>query len=218
MLFIIGMGIEKGDMTVKGIEAIKESKEIFVENYTSFPYELEFETTLLPRGKVESNFLLDKAKENTIALLIPGDPLFATTHISLIKEGNEKGIEVEAIHAPSIINAIARTGLSTYKFGRIVTLSRTYESDKERIENNLKAGLHSLCLIDPEMKLDDAIQILRTMGFDEKLLVCERLGSKTEKIHFGKEFTFEFGKPPYSIILPGELHFFEEEFIQQFHV
>ena len=212
------MGIEKGDMTLKGRDAIKKSKEIFVESYTSFPYELDFETTLLPRDEVESNFLLDKAKEDIIAILIPGDPLFATTHISLIKEGKEKGIEIEVIHAPSIINAIARTGLSTYKFGRIVTLSQTYESDKERIENNLKASLHSLCLIDPEMKLDEAIRILRTMGFDNEILICERLGSKTEKIHFGKEFTLDFGKPPYSIIIPGELHFFEEEFIQQFRV
>ena len=217
MLYLVGLGIEKGDLTLKGKQALDSADEIYFEDYTSFPYDVDYKTTLLPRSDTESNILIEKAKDKIIVLLVGGDPLFATTHISLVQEGKKQGIEVKVIHAPSIINVICRTGLSPYKFGRIVTLSQEYESDKEKITKNIENEMHTLCLIDPEIKANRAIEVLRTMGFNQKLVVCGRLGSETEKIHYGSEFeSVQFGDSPHCIVIPGKLHFFEDEFLQQF--
>ena len=41
------------------------------------------------RELVESDFLINEAKKQDIALLIYGDPLSATTHLSLINEAKK---------------------------------------------------------------------------------------------------------------------------------
>jgi diphthine synthase len=215
VLSIIGLGLERGDLTLKGLEAIKKAHEVFVEDYTSFPYETEFGAKPLPREGVESDFLVNRAMTANIVLLVGGDPLFATTHITLVNECKKKGIRCEIIHAPSVMNAVARTGLSPYKFGRVVTISRVLESDKEKIQANINAKLHTLCLVDPLLPAKDAVAVLRKMGFGMKLVLCEKLGTREEKIRYAVAFE-KIGPPPYCILIPGELHFFEEEFLQQF--
>ncbi|MBR9689994.1 MAG: diphthine synthase [Candidatus Altiarchaeota archaeon] len=221
MLYLIGMGLEKGDMTLKGASALKNADTKYIENYTSFSYELDTSVETLPREKVESDFLIEQAVSKKVALLVPGDPLFATTHISLILGCKKKGVAFEVIHAPSIINALSRTGLSSYKFGRIVTLSKNFESDKERIEQNQKTGLHTVCLLDPEISVLDGLLVLEEMGIHTKLIVCERLGMAGEKIYFDTAKvlkTKKFGEKPLSIIVPSELHFFELEMLQQLSI
>ena len=221
MIYIVGMGLEYGDMTLKGLKAVSDSSETFVEDYTSFPYEVDFKLTKLSRKQVESDFLVRKAKDATVTLLVPGDPLFATTHISLVRECFKQGVPVEVIHAPSAINADARTGLSKYKFGRTVTLSKKFDSDKERIEDNLKTGLHTLCLLDPAIDGLEGLAVLGSMGFSGQVLLCERLGTGREKICYGDLAELrktKTGPKPHCIIIPSNLQFFEEEFLQQFSI
>ena len=221
MLYIIGMGLEEGDLTLKGLKAVTDSDEVYVEAYTSFPYQPSFPVTELPRKAVEGDFLIEAAKKTVVALLVPGDPLFATTHISLVVECNKAGIPVEVVHAPSVVNALSRTGLSIYKFGRIVTLSKPVKSDGERIKANISAGLHTLCLIDPAIDAGKGLKTLRDMNFSGKMLVCERLGTNTEKVNYGgleELMTCEFGTKPHCIVIPADLQFFEEEFVQQFSI
>ena len=75
-------------------EAIKNSKEIYLESYTvEFPYILKnLEKSVgrkiipLEREKTESEFIVQKAKKENIVLLVYGCPLFATTHISLVQD------------------------------------------------------------------------------------------------------------------------------------
>jgi len=221
MLFLVGMGLEEGDMSLKGLKAVSDSKEVYIEDYTSFPYRPGFDARRLSREEVESDFLIKRAKLGKVTLLVPGDPLFATTHISLVAECRKEGVPVEVIHAPSVINAISRTGLSPYKFGRTVTLSGPVESDRERIESNVAAGLHTLCLLDPKIDAARGLDVLRGMGFSGRMVVCERIGTRDERISYGEVPDLQaqgFGAPPHCIILPAELHFFEEEFLQQFSI
>jgi diphthine synthase len=221
VLYIVGMGLEEGDMTLKGLKAVTDSDEVYVEAYTSFPYELSFPVTELPRKAVESSFLVDKAKKQVVALLVPGDPLFATTHISLVAECRNAGVPIVVIHAPSVVNALSRTGLSSYKFGRVVTLSGVVISDKERIAANLEAGLHTLCLLDPEIDAREALRVLKEMGFSGKMVVCERLGTRTEVIHYGDMGGLDklsLGKKPHCIVVPADMQFFEAESLQQFSI
>jgi len=213
------MGMEEGDLTLKGLKAASDSDEVYVEAYTSFPYELSFPVTELPRKAVEGDFLVKKARERVVTLLVPGDPLFATTHISLFQECLKAGVPVEVVHAPSVVNALPRTGLSIYKFGRTVTLSKPVKSDAERVRKNLDAGLHTLCLLDPAVDARKGLKLLRDMNFSGKMLVCERLGTRNEKISYGgleELLELRLGNKPHCIVVPAALQFFEEEFLQQF--
>ncbi|MBR9680593.1 MAG: diphthine synthase [Candidatus Altiarchaeota archaeon] len=218
MLYLIGMGLEVGDMTLKGDAIIKKCSEVYVEDYTSFPYEVKG-AKHLSREDTESKLLIKLAKEKDVALLVGGDPLFATTHMSLILDCQKNQVKYEIIHAPSIMNAILKTGLSPYKFGRIVTISKNFRSDSKRIKSNQEVNLHTLCLIDPVLSAHDALKVLRDMGYESKMILCERLGNKSEKIVYAKLtdlLKLELGARPHSIIIPSKLHFFEEDILNTF--
>jgi diphthine synthase len=120
MLTIIGLGISF-DITLEGLKAARESDTAYLEEYT-MPIEEEKLTALqeelgrapirLPREKVESDFLIKEAAEKNIALLVGGDPLSATTHISLIIDAKKQKIPVRIIHNSSILSsAMGKSGL-----------------------------------------------------------------------------------------------------------
>jgi len=222
VLYLVGMGLEPGDMTLKGREAVLKAGKVFIETYTSMPYDigdLQKEITSVDREFVEKGDLLELAGTADVVLLIPGDPLFATTHISLMKEARDKAIPLQVCHAPSVINTLSHTGLSPYKFGRIITLSKPFPSDREKLEANLKAGLHTLCLLDPIISLSDGLRVLQDFGVTQKVVACQQLGMKTQTIHYGTItdlLPLSFSKKPCCLLVPADLHFFEEEFLNQF--
>ena len=76
------------------------------------------------------------------------------------------------------------------------------------------------------MTINQAIDIL--LGIQEKrkektivtVIGCARLGNENPAIKFGtaKDLKdFDFGKPPHCLIIPGKMHFAEEEFVGQFN-
>ena len=210
-------------MTLKGAEALKKCGRIFIEEYTSFPYELapEFQGRCekADRKMVEEGNLVELAKTQDIAVLVPGDPLFATTHLALAREAAEAGVKWEAVHAPSVINAVARTGLSPYKFGRIITISENFESDREKLQLNLENRLHTICLLDPGLDMQQALKILADFGLKKPVVACQKLGMKGEKIRYGTPEQLaseDFSEKPLCFLVPSKLHFFEEEFLEQF--
>ncbi len=192
------------------------------------------EIKILARKDLEEDAertLLSKAKQGRVSLLTPGDPMSATTHIGLVVSARKLGIPTVLIHSASIATAAAGvTGLELYKFGRTVTIPspRTNplpESVYDFIKENKRIGLHTLALLDIEGKLTipEAIRILF------KLEAVKRAGMLTEDTLIvalarvegpdcvvradtaGNLEKRDFGEPPYSIILPGKLHFMEVE-------
>ena len=160
MLYIIGLGLNnEKDLTLRAIEIAKKC-ECFAEFYTSiWKGSLEDlkeiigkDIKLLKRKDLEENLelLLEKAKQNDIAVFVPGDPLAATTHFNLVFEARRKKIPVKIIHNASIFSAIGETGLQLYKFGKTATipLNGKLENVKKTIRNNKKLGLHTLLLLD----------------------------------------------------------------------
>ena len=95
--------------------------------------------------------VLEAAKEGKAALLVPGDPLIATTHVDLRIRAKKQGIRTRIIHAASIISAvIGLSGLQNYKYGRSVTIPfadeiSTVETPYKVIMGNKRLGLHTLC-------------------------------------------------------------------------
>ena len=198
---------------------------------------------LADRDLVEnrSDEILNDAMNKDIAFLVIGDPLSATTHIDLFMRAETKGINVKVIHNTSIFNAVSSTGLQLYKFGKVTSIpfpinNIISETPYGVLKMNKNNGLHTLFLLDLKpkekrfMNVKDAIDYLikienkrneNLFNEDTLCLGCARIGCEDETIKFGKAkdiSKIDFGKPMYCLIVPGKLHFMEEEFLNRFKV
>ena len=244
MLYLIGLGLnDEGDMPAKALTALKRCDEIYVELYTSawkgdlgkLGKEVGKGIETVPREKVESEFLVKRAAQRTIALLIPGDPLTATTHIDLLLRSKKANVEVRVIHASSVYTAVAESGLQLYKFGRTTTVPHIEggflpTSPYEVIVQNKGTGLHTLVLLDIPMKVGEGLLTLLQMedklGFSAvtkstKLVACMSLGSSVQKIIYASvDELLEAGLEdvPACLIVPGKLHFSEEEALEFYKI
>ena len=189
---------------------------------------------LANRNFVESddNEILENAKTKNVAFLVAGDPLVATTHIDLFLRAKKEGIKCNVIHNSSIISAVGITGLQVYKFGKTTSIpfdNENIETPYDALKDNLSLGLHTLFLLDLNpveekfMSVNDAIRYLLKAElkknekiFSEKTLCvgCARLGSENQIIKSGYAkdlLKFNFGNPVQCLIVPGKLHFMEED-------
>ena len=178
--------------------------------------------------------IINEAKTKTVAFLIVGDPFSATTHIELFRQAKENNVEVKIINNASILTAVGITGLQLYKFGKITSIpfdNPNLETPYLVLKENLSLGLHTLFLLDlkPEenrfMAANEAIKILENIELkkkekiitDDTLVVgCARLGSDDYLIKAGRLSEIkqqDFGNPPHCLIIPGKLHFIEEEML-----
>ncbi len=226
MLTLVGLGLRDGDISRRGIDAIASADAVFAEFYTnSIEYDLaalEDETgadiTVLDRGGVEDDDRVFRAaQDRDVAFLVSGDPLTATTHQDVLFRARDAGIETEIVHAPSILTAVAETGLSIYKFGRTTTLPEPYDgavpdSPFDVIRANRDQGLHTLLLLDIGMEIPDALDIVADR-MDGPFLACSELGTEHRRIVYGDAATLrahDFGLPA-CLIIPGDLSDNEQE-------
>ncbi len=229
-LYLIGTGVAF-DLTLAGFEAIRSCGTAFIETYTN-PIEPSKIRALeeragkklerLERDKMESSYLVELAKGSDVCVLSSGDPLTATTHITLVMEARQKGVRVEVIHNSSIYSvAPARAGLQIYKFGKTASLVNPRPNYKptsslEIIRENQGRGLHTLVLLDTEPEPMEATAALDMLeGFDSAV-VLSKVGEKDEKITYGKIKELggkPLGRPPFCIIVPAKLHAIEQEFL-----
>jgi len=206
MLYLIGIGLEKEDISLKALKTLRKCKEIYIETYTTFlpfsikQYENFISKVLNKKIKIKkaerplleekSQEFIEKARNKDIALLVYGDPLFATTHIALIKEAKEKNIKYAVIHSPSVINAISDFGLSLYKFGKIASMPKWEKNYKpksfyEIIKENKSMDAHTLLLIDPSLSLTQSLNQLIKSDKEkiiDEIFICSKLGTKNKKI------------------------------------
>ncbi|HPD81936.1 MAG TPA: diphthine synthase [Candidatus Pacearchaeota archaeon] len=237
MLYLIGLGLNERNISKEAIEILKRCKRVYLDTYTvDFPYtnqalidEIGKKFTPANREKVESLEIVDEAKKMDVALLVYGSPLTATTHITLIQEAIASGIKYRVMNNASILDAIAETGLQLYKFGKITSMpywKQSYEPDSfmEIVRDNLSIKAHTLILIDIGLDIKKAIEQLEKSAKKhevklKKLVVCQCLGTKRQKIMYrdlDEIREFSGVQKPYCIIIPGELHFLEKEFLKIF--
>ena len=232
-LYLIGIGLStEKDITVKGLEIVKNCNKIYLESYTSL-----LQCSIEDLEKFYGKKIINEAKEQNIAFLIIGDVFSATTHMQLFKLAKEKNVNVEVINNASVINSVGITGLELYKFGKITSIPfiedhPNLETPYNVYKENLSLGLHTLFLLDlkPEedkfMTVNEALNVLETIEdrkkedlINDNLLVigCARLGSNNYLVKSGKLSEvkeFNFGKPLHCLIIPGKMHFIEEEMFQ----
>nr|CAG4650378.1 EOG090X0AVB [Sida crystallina] len=168
MLYLIGLGLgDAKDITVRGLEIVRAAKEVYLEAYTSIltvgkdALEEYYGRPIIlaDREFVEQKAegLIQAAHNDDIAFLVVGDPFGATTHTDLVLRAREAGVKYQVVHNASILNAIGCCGLQLYNFGETVSIPFWTDDWKpssfcEKIEANLKNGLHTLCLLDIKVK------------------------------------------------------------------
>jgi diphthine synthase len=248
MLTIAGLGLwDEKDLTLRAIDTTKKADKVYIELYTSKWHGLDKLKEVIGKDAIELKRedleqdvgkLVEEANDKDVVLFVPGDPLVATTHLTILEAAGKAGVDTRVIHNSSIISAIAETGLHIYKFGATATVpfpektkSKLPESVYDVLKLNKRAGLHTLLLLDitPErcMLPKEAMQLLlateeqRKEGIFTKqtpIVVFARAGSKGSEIFHGKIDELldkDFGEPPMVIIVPGILHFTEREFLSK---
>lgn len=245
MLYLIGLGLSWKDLSIKALEALNVCEEIYLEGYTSVsdftPLQLQRllgkPIHVLDRKQVEEDMLfLGDAEVKNAALLIYGDPLAATTHQEILQLAKNRNIETKVIHAPAIFTAIAETGLSLYRFGKVASIpisEKGFEPESffDILKGNLSNDAHTLFLLDLKpaenkfLTIPEAIKILLELNKKHKLNIiteeslvvgCARLGSENAfwKADKALELTkLDFGKPPFCLIVPSKLNHKEQEYI-----
>lgn len=244
MLYLIGMGLSsEEDISLKAIDRLKKCDSVYCELYTNkwigdlknLSKICKNKIKVLERIEVESDFLIKEAKTKKIALLVPGDPLTATTHVELLIEAKKQKIKTEIVHASSVFTAISESGLQSYKFGRTTTLVFQQEKFKptspyDVIAKNKESGLHSIVLLDihaeddkymtPREGLSILIDIenekrLNVIKKDTKVVVLCALGSEEQLIKYNTIENLlkdkKIDKTPSVLLVPGEINFKEEE-------
>ena len=251
MLYLVGLGLfDEKDVSLKGIAVIKECDLVYLERYTS-PWKGDLRNLEkiaakkikeIERSDLEENSksIVGEATEKDVAILVPGDPLVATTHSALVLEARNNGVKVGIIHSSSIFSAVAETGLHIYKFGKTTTVAYPEGNFSPKtpynvLEENKKNKSHTLLLLDVKseknrfMTVNEALGILleiereenKDIFSNETLCVgVARLGGdiliKAGEVKKLKKI--DFGPPPHILIVPGELHFTEKEFLDMFGI
>ena len=247
-LVFVGLGLhDENDLSLRGLKAIKKADMVFAEFYTSLMPAFSIsrleklskkKISIVSRHDLEEEAgqkILDAAKQGRTVLLVPGDPLIATTHVDLRIRAEKEGIKTRIIHGASIISAvIGLSGLQNYKYGRSVTIPFTneisaVETPYRVVMKNKRLGLHTLCFLDIKaeekryMTIRQGLETLLAMEKTKRKRVVTpdtlavgvaRAGSNnpTVKADYVAELTnYDFGPPPHSLVFSGKLHFVETE-------
>jgi diphthine synthase len=246
-LVFVGLGLhDETGMSLRGLEEVKTADAAFIELYTSFMPNFSIKHLEEISGKrlkvvsrkeleEENGTVVLKAAENgKTVLLVPGDPLIATTHVALRIAAEKRGIKTRIVHGASIISAVmGLCGLHNYKFGKSVTIPFPDETPSETpydvIAQNRKLGLHTLCLLDIKAEEKRYLSIRESLSLllkteekkkkgivtaDSLAVGIARAGGNNPIVKADpvkKLLVYGFGEPPYSIIFPGKLHFMEAE-------
>ncbi len=246
-IVFVGLGLnDEMGISLRGLEEIRKADAVFVELYTSILPAFSFERLEILCGKRLSvvsrkdleddcgKTVLEAGQQGRAVLIVPGDPLIATTHVTLRIEAKKRGIDTRVIHGASVLSAvIGLSGLHNYKFGKTVTIPFPDETSSETpyavIAQNKKLGSHTLCLLDIKaeekrfLSIHEGLESLLKVEAEKRggiatgktvAVGVARAGSSnpTVKAGFVDELLgFDFGGPPQSLVFAGNLHFTEAE-------
>lgn len=180
--------------------------------------------------------VLDAAAKGDAVFLTAGDSMVATTHADIRIRAAERGIQTRIIHGASITTAVCGLcGLQNYRFGKSVSVPFPYGkwfpmTPIEVISANLSQNLHTLVFLDIQkdkeryMSISEAVDLLEEQasraGTRIPLYVgIARAGSASPVVHAGdaeEMRRFAFGAPLHIMVVPGELHDIEREYLGRF--
>jgi diphthine synthase len=237
----LGLGDEAG-LSARQLAVLRAAGRVFAEEYTAVPpggtwdrlaAEIDRPIERLDRAALESEapILTALTSHSHVALVVPGDPFAATTHVALRIAAERAGHTWRYLPNASVVTAAPGfLGLMQYRFGRTVSLpfpAPGFEprSPLEQIAANRSAGLHTLVLLDlrPEegryLTGGEALRILRdrdpagaVVGGMTPVAIVARVGRDDAAAAFGPLddlVRLDLGPPPHCLVVPAELHFEE---------
>jgi diphthine synthase len=247
-LVLVGLGLyDDADMSLRALEAVRGADRVLAEFYTStlagsdragLERRLGRPVEVLAREDVEQHAdrIVDAAVAGgRVVLLVAGDALAATTHIDLRLRAEARGVRTRVVHGASILTAaFTELGLSVYKSGRVTTVEWPHgsyfpTSPYDAVRDNLRAGLHTLCLLDIRadegryMTAAEAAGLLLRYEQErgEGVLAPTTLACAVARAGapdcmrvagaLGALARLDLGPPLHCIVLPGRLHFMEAE-------
>jgi len=194
------------------------------------------EISFLDRDPLEKgDRILEAARTKDVVLLAVGDSMTATTHVDLRVRAAKLGIPTRVIHGASIATAVAGLlGLMSYKFGRATTIvfpegSYFPTSPYDVLRDNRARGQHTLTLLDLRaaekrwMSASEGAALLLRMERERgegvftdesEVYAIARAGSPEPGVWRGSLAAMaraDFGAPLHTLVVPGTLHFMEEE-------
>lgn len=200
-LVFIGLGLyDQKDISIRGLEELKEADAVFAEFYTSLMPGLSIRKLEEMTGKAvkvvsrrvleeeEGKLIFEEAKKGKVVFLVPGDPMIATTHVDLRISAEKRGIRTRVIHGASAVSAVRGiSGLQNYKFGKAVTIPFSEkgfvsETPYRVISENRDRGLHTMCYLDIKaeeqryLTIKEGLQVLLEL---EKLKREQLITSRT---------------------------------------
>ncbi|MGC8506241.1 MAG: diphthine synthase [Thermoplasmata archaeon] len=248
MLKIIGMGLSgSGSMTMDGLSALKKCDIAYFDSYTSILPGNAIDEISTAAGKEiipatrdmleNSGNILFQCSVSDVCLLVPGDPLSATTHFELAHEAMSRGIGVEIMpNASIILYAPLILGLYVYRLGPPVSLPFVSEkffplSPYEKIRKNFESGFHTLVLLDlhdgRNMTVKESFSILRKMEERVKgglisgerfMCIVSRAGRIDQRIVCGQMEELENAEmpDPVSLVIPAALTDQEQGYVKKY--
>jgi len=252
-LWFIGAGLgDERDLSRRAIDVLRACSAVFVEEYTArlapgwverLGQELGRPIVRLDRADLEGERpILDAlARGGPVALVVPGDPFAATTHVALRESAQARGHRWSYLPNASIVTAApVYLGLMQYRFGRIVSLpfpepGFAPTSPIELLRANRTAGLHTLVLLDLRpsegrfMTPNEALGILAERDPDRTavpdgacIAVVARLGGSDAQAWYGEAAqlrAIDFGPPMHALVVPAsELHQAERLSLERFRI
>ena len=192
-LVFIGLGLyDEKDISLRGLEELKDADTVFAEFYTSLMPGLSVQKLEEMIGKEvkvvsrrvleeeEGQIIFEAAKKGKAAFLVQGDPMIATTHVDLRISAEKRGIKTRVVHGASVVSAVRGiSGLQNYKFGKAVTIPFSEEGFVSEtpynvIMENKKMGLHTMCYLDIKaeeqryLTVNEALQTLLELEKQKK--------------------------------------------------
>ena len=224
-LWLIGIGPGDLDhMTERARGVARGCSKRYLEGYTAVlppKEEGRLESVVGPweklmRDEVEgAEELLASARGESVALLVVGDPMQATTHIDLEDRCVEQGIGFHVIPGLSATAlAVSLSGMQSYRFGRQVTLPFATSdylptSPLKMLCNNFENGLHSLMLLDLD-PTGMGVEQPRPMSPAEAVGLLERMAGRLVKEEDGRRGRLELPITQWNGILLSDLGTEEE--------
>ena len=166
-LVFVGLGLyDEKDISLRGLEEMKEADVVFAEFYTSLMPGFSIQKLEEMTGKQvkvvsrrvleeeEGQQLFEAAKKGKAVFLVQGDPMIATTHVDLRIRAEKMGIKTRIVHGASVVSAVRGiSGLQNYKYGKAVTIPFSEqgfvsETPYRVISENRERGLHTMCYLD----------------------------------------------------------------------
>ncbi len=254
VLVLAGGGLWPGSLTRELLETASRADVVYVDIYTTpgAPWLAE-ELSKVAGGRVvragrevlesEAVRIVEEARRGLVLVVAPGDPLVATTHVSLLVEAARRGVGWRILPGVSgVVAAKVATGLQYYRFGRTFTVPGPWRGVKaysivEYAYTNICAGLHSAILLDidedgRQLPPEEAARILLELEsevageygvkpFLARLMavIVSRAGLPSQLVRSGKLADLEGveWQPPATLVIPAIIHPTEAEALQALH-